>query len=153
MTTNSIKYFENGFLVLTSGTTGSAILGLQDISLSYSVDTTELQAFDTNFQKLYAPSYKNWSVSASGVFMSMSGESEFPQSGDTNVVGGQSAAALLELIKLRKTDQKIILKLDTNNYQKGSVLVTSFEVSATAGENMSFSLELQGTSELTKATS
>lgn len=152
---SDIKYFENGFLVIGTGSTatsGKGVLGLQSISLSYTVDVEEVTIFDNNFTKIFTPTYKSWTASASGMFMSLVTETH-PQSGDTKFVGATNASLLLEQIKTRSTDLKAFFKIDSSNYQGGTCIITSYELSADAGSPMSFSIELQGTSDLTKSTS
>ena len=154
---SDIKYFESGFLVVstggTSATGGTGILGLQSISLNYTVDVEELTLFDNNFTKIYSPTYKSWTASASGVFLSLTSENTHPQSGDTKFIGATNASLLLEQIKQRSTNTKVFFKIDSENYQSGTCILTSFELSADAGSPMTFSIELTGTSDLTKSTS
>jgi len=152
MISSDVRYFESGFLVLTTGTTGNVLLGLTDISITYSVETEELLVFDNNFSKLIAPTFKSWTASAGGVFTRLSGDTTHPQSGETRVTGGYGGDQLLELIKQRKTDLKAIFKLATGIYQTGNCLLTSYEVTSSAGQPLTFTLEITGTSDLTKST-
>lgn len=155
---NSFKYFEDGFLTYnpTGGTTGGrVILRLTDISLSINRDTEETVTFDNGFTKIYNPTYMNWTCSCSGVISSDSGESEFAASasGDSRVINTYNGLELLEAIKTRTTSGYIYMKVAPSIYQKGKVIMTSFEVSGSAGSKLVFSLELQGSGDLTLATS
>lgn len=152
MQSSDVKYFESGFLVITTGTTGNVLLGLTDISLNYTVETEELLVFDNNFSKLIAPTFKSWTASAGGVFTRLSGDTTHPQSGETKVTGGYGADQILELVKTRRTDLKMIMKLATGIYQTGNCLLTSYEVTSSAGQPLTFTLEITGTSDLTKST-
>lgn len=155
--TNDFKYGEDGFLVLstTGSTNGKAILRLTDISLSITNDADETVTFDNAWYKVYNQTYTNWTVSCSGVLSSDSGESEFlgTSSGDTKIVGTYNGLELIAVAKDRSTTKHIILKLDDTHYEKGNVIVTSMEISASAGQKYVYSLELQGSGRLTKAES
>jgi hypothetical protein len=150
---SDIKYFESGFLVITSGssTTGRGVLGLQSISIDYNVDVQELTIFDNNFNKLYVPSWKSWSANASGVFLTLTGDTSHPQSGDTRFVNAMGGGQLLEVIKTRSSTLKAFFKIDSANYQTASCILTSYSLSAEAGSPMTFEITLQGTSELVKS--
>jgi hypothetical protein len=155
--TNSFKYFEDGFLTLnmTGGTTGGkVILRLTDITLSIKRDTDETVTFDNAFTKIYNPTYMNWNVSCSGVISSDTGEPEFAASasGDSRVINTYNGLELLELIKTRTTSGYIYMKIAPSVYQKGKVIITSYEVSGSAGSKLVYSCELQGSSDLTLAT-
>ncbi|HYG03018.1 MAG TPA: hypothetical protein VD927_11280 [Chryseosolibacter sp.] len=156
---SDLKYFDgsNGFLVVATGGTastgGTIVMGLQNISFSYEVDTTTITVFENDFVEMVAPTYKRFSMEASGIFLDITNEAYHPASGSSYVVGATSGAQLLELIKQRSTSIKVFLKMGANNYQSGTALLTSFSASADAGNPWSFDISLQGTSDLTKATS
>jgi hypothetical protein len=159
MPTYGFKQFNDGFLVLnaTGGTSnGRVLLRLTDITISQSRDVDETITFDTpNFTKIVQPTYHNWNVSCSGIISTDTGESEFAgsASGDTKIVNTYNGLELVEVIKTRTTNAHIIIKLSDSNYQKGNVVITSMEVSGSAGSKLTYSLEMQGYGELTKATS
>lgn len=148
---SNFKYFEAGFLTIGSSTNNPYVIGLTDISLDFSYETEDTLTFESNraIQKTLTTS--SFTASASGKWTNLSGETYFQNSGQTRVVGGQGADAILEAAKAGATNLVMTLKLDTNNYQTASVVITSFSVSATAGSQMEYSFELAGTSELVKS--
>jgi hypothetical protein len=145
----SLKFFESGFLTVG---TGKVVLGLTDISLDYTVDSEEYLTYDFNRSKKFYPTFSSWKASASGKFLAISGDTYSPQSGDTRVVTSHNGASLLEQITL-KGDLPIVFKLDASNYQVSTAILTSYSVSSSAGSALEFTIELQGTSDLTKQTS
>jgi predicted secreted protein len=143
----ALKYFESGFLVLANNTTsGKQILKLTDVSLTYNVDTDETTSFDNSYSKTYEPTYMSWTVSCSGMITDDSADINT----DAAVTGSTNGLLLLEQAKLR-TGTKIIMKIDSSNYQKGDVIITSYDLKAAVGSKMTFSLNLQGSGALTKA--
>jgi hypothetical protein len=158
MATNAFKYFEDGFLTLnlTGGTAGGKVLlRLTDISLKMSRDIDETVTFDNNFNKVKNPTFFNWSVSASGVISSDTGESEFESSssGDTRVINTYNGLELIDVIKTKTTSAYVYMKIASATYQKGKVIVSSFEVSGSVGSKLTYSIEMQGSGSLTTATS
>lgn len=156
--TNNFKFFEDGFLTFTTGSTtgGTALLRLSDITLSMSRDVDETVTFDNAFVKIYNPTFFSWNISCSGVLAAdTGGESElaFSSSGDTHINGVLNGIQLVEHVKNRTTAGFVWLKLDASNYQKGKVIITSMEIAGSAGSKMTYSLELQGSGNLTKVTS
>lgn len=155
--TNDFKYGEDGLLLLstTGSTSGKAILRLTDISLSISNDVDETVTFDNAWSKVFNQTYTNWTISCSGVLSSDTGESEFlgTSSGDTKMVGTYNGLELIAVAKDRTTTKHVILKLDSDHYEKGTVIITSMEISASAGEKYVYSIEMQGSGQLTKVSS
>lgn len=145
---SSLKFFESGFLLV--GT--KLVLGLNNISLDYAVETEDLLTFDFNKVKSKYPTFSSFTISASGEMLALTSDSYSPLSGDSRVTGATNGFLLLEAIKL-KTEYPIVLKIDGSNYQTGNAIITSFNMSADAGSSQKFSIELTGTSDLTKATS
>jgi hypothetical protein len=148
---SDIKYFENGVLILnlTGGTThGKGILGLTSIDFKYSVDTIEVSAFDLNRNVLKIPNKKTWSISCEGLFLTLSGDTYLPSSGDTKVTGGISSKELMQAVKLAATTNQIILKVGPNHYEKGNVLLSDFSFKASSNEAITFSLQLDGSGDL-----
>src|SRR5688572_16367413 len=113
MQASDVKYLDGaqGFLVITTSTTGSAILALTNISLDFSVESEEVLTFEQNRSKSFATTFDSWTVSCEGFFTTLTGDTSHPASGSTYVTGGQNGADLLELIKTKSNSQKIILKL------------------------------------------
>lgn len=146
----AVKNFESGFLVIgTSGTKGKAVLKLTDVSLSYSVDTDEITSFDSSFAKTYQPTYSSWNVSCSGIFADDIAPNPYSGS-STQVTGATNGILLLDQTKLRATC-KLILKVDTANFQRGDIIINSYELKGAVGNKMTYTLQLQGTGALTTA--
>jgi hypothetical protein len=158
MASNAFKYFEDGFLTLnmTGGTSGGKVLlRLTDITLKQSRDIDETVTFDNNWNKIKIPTFYNWNVSCSGIISSDTGESEFEASasGDTRIINTYNGIDLIDLIKTRTTSAYIYGKFGSTTYQKGKVVISSMEVSGSAGSKMTYSLELEGSGSLTSASS
>lgn len=152
------KFFEDGYLIYNSSgstTNGKVILRLQDISLSFEREVSEVAAFDTAWSREYIPTFSNWTVSASGAVTDLTSDTAFSgsSSGETKINGSYNGLQLLEEVKKRNTSGVIVLKFADDNYQSGNVILTSYEISASQGENMSFSLEMQGTGQLSYSAS
>lgn len=145
---SALRFFESGFISLNK----NVVLGLNNISISYTVDTEELLTFDFNKAKSVYPTTSSWTCSASGQFLNLNNKNYNPQSGDTNITGGTSGALLLEAIKAKGVVD-VVFKIDSANYQKGQALLTSYELSTDAGAAFSYSIELSGQGDLVKATS
>ncbi len=143
----AVKYFNSGFLTLA----GKVVVKLTDISVNYSVDTDEVTSFDSNYVKEYQAGYGGWTASATGI---VSDDSTEPTkySGETRVTGVTNGFDLLETSKAR-IPLALVMKVDTSNYQTGTVIVTSYDISGALGSKMTYSLSLQGTGNLTKASS
>jgi len=156
--TNSFKYFDDGFLTLnmTGGTTyGKVLLRLTDITISQKRDVESVTTFDNNFKKVKRPTYYEWSVKASGIIASDTGESEFigSSSGDSRINGTYNGLELNELIKSQSQIAQIYVKVAPSIYQKGNVIITSFEMSASSGQFLKYSIDMEGSGDLTLATS
>lgn len=145
---SSLKFFESGFLLI--GT--KLVLGLNNISLDYTVDTEELLTFDLNKVKSKYPTFSSWTASASGEMLALTSDTYSPMSAETRVTGATNGFVLLESIK-SKAEYPIVLKVDASNYQTGTAIITSYNMTADAGSSQKFSIELTSTSDLTKATS
>ena len=144
----AVKNFENGFLVIgTSGTKGKAVLKLTDVSLNYVVDTDETTNYDSSFAKTYQATYSSWNVSCSGIFADDILPNPYSGS-STQVTGATNGILLLEQTKLRATC-KLILKVDSSNFQRGDIILNSYDLKGAVGNKMTFSLQLQGTGALT----
>lgn len=142
----AVKYFNNGYLTLA----GDVLLKLTDVSLNYTVDTDEVTSFDSDFNKEYYPTFGGWTATASGIFADDTTEPD-KFSGETRVSGTTNGIELLETIKAKSIDVGFVLKVDSSNYQVGSVLISSYDLTAGLGTKMTFSLNLQGVGALTKA--
>jgi predicted secreted protein len=142
------KYFNKvGWLVIDS----LHVLRLTDIEISTSRDTDEVTTNDDGFGKAFKSTYYNWSASCNGI-LSDSTVAILP-SGNTNYSGATNAYAILEVVKEDEKECDFVIKIDTNNYQKGKVILTDFNISGQAGSAMSFSLSMQGQGKLVKSTS
>lgn len=152
---SDIKYYESGFLAInltggTSSTNGRAIIGLNNVSLSYQNNTADVATFDLNFNILKVNTTSEWFISASGLYLNVSGESYSIHSGNTRVHGGISSKELLGAVKAKLATCHVWLKIADNHFEHGNVVVNSFEITAGApGEPLEFSLELTGSGALT----
>jgi len=147
------RYFENGFIVFnsTGGTSnGKILLGLQNVELSYQNNTTDLATFDLNFNILKVRTTSEWSCTASGYYLTVSGESYSIHSGNTHVNGGTGTKELFAAAKSTSTNAHVWLKLADNHYEHGNVIIESISVSAgNPGDPMEFSISFQGSGPLT----
>lgn len=143
----AVKYFETGFITLN----GKMLMKLTDISLSVDVDTDEVHSFDSDYFKEYEYGYGGWKASANGILTDDSAElTKF--SGETGITGVTNGFDALEAVKSR-TKYNLVIKIDSSNYQKGTVLLTSCPISGAMGTKMTYSLEMQGSGLLTKYSS
>jgi hypothetical protein len=158
MPSNQFINISDAFLVLNmtgSTTTGRVLLRLTGINLSASREVTEASTYD-NYAIIKRPANAySWEISCDGIASSDTGESEFQNtnSGSTYVVNTYNALELLELIKTKTSSATIVYKLAANNFQKGNVIITSIELSSAVNEDVTFSLSLSGSGDLTKTTS
>jgi hypothetical protein len=156
--TNNFQYFDNGFLTLnmTGGTAGGKVLlRLTDITLSQKRDIETTTTFDNNFKKVKRSTYYDWSIKADGIVATDSGESEFlsASSADTRIINTYNGLELFELIKNQTNSAQVYLKLATSVYQKGNVIITACDISASSGNYLKYSLQLEGSGDLSLATS
>jgi hypothetical protein len=152
-------YGNDGYILInpTGGTSnGRVLLRLTDFTLGTArqVDTT--QTFDMpNFTSISRPTTFEWTVSATGIVSDDTGESEFQgsSSGDTRIVNTYNGLELLEVMKEKNQSAVVTLKLASANWQRGTVVITKFDISGSVGSKNTYSLEMQGSGLLTKLSS
>ena len=140
----NFKYFENGFIAIS----GKQIMRVTDVNISYKVSTDEVTSFDSNFVKEFQPTFSEWTATAT-LFLNDTTTSGVT---DSNITGATNALLIYETIKAR-TPVNLVLKVDSSNFQKGSVILTGGDISGAVGGKMTMSLSMQGSGALTKASS
>jgi hypothetical protein len=145
-----LRFFENGFILLG----GKPILGLKDVKLSYKNNTTEIKNFDQNRIKNFYIQNSEWTASCSGDFLPTTATTKsllsWGATGDSRIVAASSATNGALLLEAAKGTSALTFagKLSEGVYETGSVLITTCEINTSAGENLQYSIELQGVSPL-----
>lgn len=157
---NTFNYAENGFLVInttaSTSTYGKYVLRMNNIEVNIENDMDEYSTLDNPFVKIYEQSYSDWSLSCSGYLTPDTGETQITgisSSGDTKINGTINGLELIDVALDRDNPKSIIVKLHTNVYYKGAVVIKSMKISAQVGQAYEYDLQIQGSSTLTKVTS
>lgn len=150
----NLQFFETGYIIINS----KPVIGLKDIKVSWKNNTADIQNFDQNRIKNSYVQNSEWSASASGDFFAtnFTGKTNlsWAVTGDSRITATSSATNGAQLLESAKgtTPVTVVMKLGPSIYQTGSALITNFEYSGSAGENLQFSLELKGLGTLSYST-
>lgn len=135
---------KTGFKIDNSGGTLTDISAyVNEASLSRSIETAEVTVFG-NSAKQYITGLSDGTISISGSFDSASASTV---DGVLSGILGQDATVTFELIPNNATAVSA-----TNPKYTGESIMTSYEVSASVGEAVTFSAEFQCTGTITRAT-
>lgn len=121
---------------------GKAFLHATEHSLKSSLDVKEVRTIHTNGKKKI-PGDLTWSISASGMVIV-----------DPSITEAHSSFEALKL-HLKKQLVEVVVSspaFGEKTTLEGQALITSFDQSAPAGDNMTYSINLDGSEDLTEVT-
>lgn len=135
MATNAKRGLDIKISILEGGSTKKVLAGQRGATLNRSAEVIDITNKAANGWKESMTSFKEWSVDCDGVFVA-------------------DDAALIALETAFNTNKEVDIELSDGTAwgYKGKAIITDFPIEAPYDDAATYSLTLQGTGELAKAT-
>jgi hypothetical protein len=139
---------EKGYILLGK----KIVLGLENISLKVKANSDTLLTLDGNKTVSNYPTTTEWSISASGKFMTLTADTyNFTNSGDTRVTGATNSSLLLTTT-LARTIVPVTVKLISGKFLTSTGFISDYSWDIKAGEAQTFSIDITGASGFVEST-
>lgn len=149
---SELKYFEDGYLAIgdTNSTAGAAIVRMTSFSFTRTSDTSEIQSFDSDFEKASYITSQSWEASAEAYFTEDPTGNAYSGISPYVTTSATDAEDLLDrALDRNNSEVKVFFKIGSSMLTADAIL-SSFEFTGSVGEATTYSISLQGSGSIEK---